>query len=43
MSSHLQQNEHTLIVIGTYALGKERLFLEAAKKFDCRIYVTEAK
>ncbi|KAI9480404.1 MAG: beta-lactamase-like protein [Benjaminiella poitrasii] len=43
-----QQEEHynegrLLVVVGTYTLGKERLFIEIAKRLDSKIFVTDEK
>lgn len=36
-------SDKTLIVIGSYTIGKERLFLEVARRLGCQIYVTPEK
>jgi DNA cross-link repair 1A protein len=33
----------TIILFGTYTIGKEKIFIEAALKYQCKIYVTTAK
>jgi hypothetical protein len=33
----------TIIVFGTYTIGKERIIIEAAMRYHCKIYVTAAK
>ncbi|KAJ1668477.1 DNA cross-link repair protein PSO2/SNM1 [Coemansia sp. RSA 1646] len=34
---------HTLFVVGTYSIGKERLFIEIARAVGARVYVAEKK
>ncbi|KAG2174297.1 hypothetical protein INT43_004320 [Umbelopsis isabellina] len=41
-SAPLYQNQ-TLVVVGTYSIGKEKIFLEIAKQLNSKIFVTAAK
>jgi len=36
-------NPKTLILIGTYTIGKEKILLRVAKEFGCKIYVEKSK
>ncbi len=36
-------NPGVLILIGTYKIGKERLFLEVARRLGKQVYVSETK
>ncbi|KAI9022793.1 DNA repair metallo-beta-lactamase-domain-containing protein, partial [Phycomyces nitens] len=38
-----QENKRLLIVVGTYTIGKERIFYEIAKRIKSKIYVTSEK
>ncbi|KAI8047583.1 DNA repair metallo-beta-lactamase-domain-containing protein [Gilbertella persicaria] len=42
-SNACQQEHRLLIVVGTYSLGKERIFIEIAKALNSKIFVTEQK
>lgn len=37
------QDKQTLVLIGTYTIGKEKFFLSLARIFECKIYVNKAK
>ncbi|CAF5094298.1 unnamed protein product, partial [Rotaria sp. Silwood1] len=39
----LKENARTLIAIGTYLIGKERIFHAIAKALDCKIFVETRK
>ncbi|CAF2337398.1 unnamed protein product [Rotaria sp. Silwood2] len=39
----LRENSRTLITIGTYLIGKERIFHAIAKALDCKIFVETRK
>ncbi|KAL0077914.1 DNA repair metallo-beta-lactamase-domain-containing protein [Phycomyces blakesleeanus] len=38
-----QDNKKLLIVVGTYTIGKERIFYDIAKRINSKIYVTSEK
>ncbi|CAF0727805.1 unnamed protein product [Adineta ricciae] len=43
VSEQLEQNPRTLVAVGTYLVGKERVFHAIAKALECKIFVEARK
>ncbi|EQC36247.1 hypothetical protein, variant 1 [Saprolegnia diclina VS20] len=39
----LHQNDRPLFLVGSYSIGKERLFMDVAAHLDCKVFVERAK
>lgn len=42
MKNDIQRGD-TAIIVGSYTIGKERLFIAAAQHYNCKIYVDSHK
>lgn len=43
VSQHLNRFPNTLIMVGSYTIGKERVFLALAEKLDCKFWASTEK